>query len=43
MLISFFGIEEISRKEIVPPGLSVSAVLYSDILRQLRKNMKKNS
>ena len=38
MLICFFGQEGIVHREFVPPGMTVNADFYCDVLRRLREN-----
>jgi hypothetical protein len=40
MLICFFGIDGIIHKEFVPPGQTVNAKFYCDVLRRLREDMR---
>ena len=41
MLICFFDIDGIIHKEFVPPGQTVNAKFYCDILRRLREDMRR--
>ena len=41
MLICFFDIDGIIHKEFVPPGKTVNAKFYCDILRRLREDMRR--
>jgi hypothetical protein len=41
MLICFFYIDRIIHKEFVPPGQTVNAKFYCDVLRQLREHMRR--
>ena len=41
MLICFFDQEGIVHREFVPPGMTVSAVFYCDVLRRLRENVRR--
>ena len=40
MLICFFNQEGIVNREFVPPGMTVNADLYCDVLRRLRENVR---
>jgi hypothetical protein len=40
MLICFFDIDGIIHKEFVPPGQTVNAKFYCDVLRRLREDMR---
>jgi len=40
MLICFFDQEGIVHREIVPPGMTVNADFYCDVLRRLRENVR---
>ena len=39
MLICFFDQEGIVHREFVPPGMTVNADFYCDVLRRLRENV----
>jgi len=41
MLICFFDQEGIVHREFVPPGMTVSADFYCDVLRRLRENVRR--
>ena len=41
MLICFFGQEGIVHREFVPPGMTINADFYSDVLRTLRENVRR--
>jgi len=41
MLICFFDQEEIVHREFVPPGMTVNADYYRDVLRMLRKSVQR--
>ena len=41
MLIFFFDQEVIVHQEFVPPGMTVNADLYCDVLRRLRENVRR--
>jgi hypothetical protein len=41
MLICFFDIDGIIRKEFVPPGQTVNAKFYCDVMRRLREDMRR--
>ena len=41
MLICFFDQKEIVHKEFVPPGQTVNAALYVEVLRHLRENVQR--
>ena len=40
MLICFFDQEGIVHREFVPPGITVNADFYCDVLRRLRENVR---
>jgi len=40
MLICFFDQERIVHREFVPPGMTVNADFYCDVLRRLRENVR---
>ena len=40
MLICFFDQEGIVHREFVPPGMTVNADFYRDVLRRLRENVR---
>jgi len=41
MLICFFDQEGIVNREFVPPGMTVNADFYCDVLRRLRENVRR--
>ena len=41
MLIYFFDQEGIVHREFVPPGMTVNADFYCDVLRRLRENVRR--
>ena len=41
MLICFFSQEGIIQWEFVPPGMTVNAHFYCDVLRRLRENVRR--
>jgi len=41
MLICFFDQEGIVHREFVPPGMTVNADFYCDVLRRLRENVRR--
>ena len=41
MLICFFDQEGIVHREFVPPGMTVNATFYCDVLRRLRENVRR--
>ena len=41
MLICFFDQEGIVHREFVPPGMTISADFYCDVLRRLRENVRR--
>jgi len=41
MLICFFDQEGIVHREFVPPGMTVNADVYCDVLRRLRENVRR--
>ena len=40
MVICFFDQEGIVHREFVPPGMTVNADFYCDVLRRLRENVR---
>ena len=40
MLVCFFDQEGIVHREFVPPGMTVNADFYCDVLRRLRENLR---
>jgi len=41
MIICFFDQEGIVHREFVPPGMTVNADFYCDVLRRLRENVRR--